>query len=239
MRDIPAAATDFVARWEGCRLAAYQDVAGVWTIGYGSTGGDVQPGLKITAAQATALLNDDLKVAATRLEARIGSVVEELSEDQYAALLSFTFNLGANPHWTLWKILRARRYDEVPAQLARFVNAGGRRVQGLVNRRAAEIALWHADLADEPPPPSGLTRSLPTPPTPISTKPLSQSKSFIATAAAGVTTAAVAVGEVSRAVSPYAGQSDLVARAVGVLALVAAVLAATAVIFVWLKGKTA
>ena len=93
--------------------------------------------------------------------------------------------------------------------------------------------------ADEPSPPSGLTRSLPTPPTPISSKPLSQSKSFVATAAAGVTTAAVAIGEVSRAVSPYAGQSDLVARAVSALALVAAMLAAAAVVFVWLKGRRA
>src|SRR5215213_5139029 len=101
MRDIPAAAIDFVSRWEGCRLAAYQDVAGVWTIGYGSTGPHVRPGLKITADQAKALLCDDVRVAAARLEARIGAaVVDELSEDRYAALLSFTFNLGASPDWT-------------------------------------------------------------------------------------------------------------------------------------------
>jgi lysozyme len=239
MRAIPAAAVEFVARWEGCRLAAYQDLAGVWTIGYGSTGPHVSRGLKISIAQARELLADDLRVAAVRLETRIGKAVDDLSDDQYAALLSFVFNLGADPGWTIWKVVRAGRFEEVPVQLARFVNAGGRPVQGLVNRRAAEVALWRADVTDEPAPPSRMTREGPTPPTPLDSKPLATSKSFMATAAASVTAAGVAVGEVSRAVSPYAGQSELVGRAVSALAVVAALLAVTALFFVWLKRATA
>ena len=138
-RPIPDLAVDFVSQWEGCELSAYRDVAGVWTVGFGHTGADVIPGLRITKAQAMALLKDDLRVAAARLEARVGKeVLAALSEEQFTALLSFAFNLGANPSWTIWKVLKARKFDQVPPQLMRFVNAGGKVVSGLVNRRAAE-----------------------------------------------------------------------------------------------------
>jgi hypothetical protein len=185
------------------------------------------------------LLKADLEVAAARLEARIGAaVVEALTPAQYAALLSFVFNLGANASWTIWKVLKARRFEEVPPQLMRFVNAGGRVVRGLVNRRAAECALWHeAEGAPAPAPPSSVTRASPTPPTPADSKPLAASRSFTTAAATGVTAAAVAVGEVSKAVSPYAAQSALVGRCVSTLALVAAVLAVAALVFAWLKRR--
>jgi lysozyme len=240
MRPIPPLAIDFVARWEGCRLAAYRDVAGVLTIGYGHTGADVTEGQTIARTRARALLTADLETAAARLVERVGeTVVEALTPSQYAALLSFVFNLGANPKWTLWKVLKARRFDEVPPQLMRFVNASGRVVQGLVNRRAAECALWH-EAAGEPAtatPPSSVTRVAPTPPTPADSKPLAASKSFTTAAATGVTAAAVAVGEVSKAVSPYAAQSEMVSRCVSVLALVAAALAVAALVFAWLKRR--
>lgn len=237
MRPIPPLAIDFVARWEGCSLVAYRDVAGVLTIGYGHTGAEVAEGQTITRARARTLLRADLETAATRLDARIGgAVVEVLTPAQYAALLSFVFNLGANTNWTIWKVLKVRRFDEVPPQLMRFVNAGGRVAPGLVKRRAAECALWHeAEGAPAETPPSSVTRASPTPPTPADSKPLAASKSFTTAAATGVTAAAVAVGEVSKAVSPYAAQSDLVARCVSALALAAAALAAAALVFAWLK----
>lgn len=252
MRTIPSFAVDFVARWEGCKLVAYRDVAGVLTVGYGHTGTDVFEGQAITSARARAYLKADLQTAASRLEARIGrEIVDCLTDPQYAALLSFVFNLGANAKWTIWKVLKARRFDEVPPQLMRFVNAGGGVVRALVNRRAAECALWHAEGAAGPvrvippvatqdeAPPSSVTRATPTPPTPADTKPLAQSKSFAATAGAGVTTAAVAIGEVSKAVSPFADQSETVARIISTLALIAAGLAVAALVLVWLKRKRA
>lgn len=243
MRPIPTLAVDFVARWEGQRLVAYRDVAGVLTVGYGRTGADVVEGQTITAVRARALLETDLETAAARLEARIGvETVAALTASQYAALLSFVFNLGANANWTIWKVLKARRFDEVPPQLMRFVNAGGQVVPGLVNRRAAECALWHEasdEAAAAETPPSSVTRALPTPPTPSDTKPLARSKSFAAAAATGVASAAVAVGEVSRAVSPYAAQSQLVERAVSALALAAAALAVAALLLSWLKRRGA
>lgn len=242
MRPIPDIALDFVARWEGRRLVAYRDVAGVMTIGYVHTGPEVVEGWRITAARARALLKTDLEAAARRLEARIGKgVVEALTPSQYAALLSFVFNLGVNPKWTIWKVLEARRFDEVPPQLMRFVNAGGRVVQGLVNRRAAECALWHepTDAVPQETPPSSTTRATPTPPTPADSKPLVASKSFTTAAATGVAAAAVAVGEVSKAVSPYAAQSEIVQRCVSALALAAAVLAIAALALAWLKRRRA
>jgi len=239
MRPIPPLAIDFVARWEGCSLAAYRDVAGVLTVGYGHTGANVAEGQTITRAEARALLKTDLETAAARLEARIGgAVVEALTPARYTALLSFVFNLGAKANWTIWKVLKARRFDEVPPQLMRFVNAGGRVVRGLVNRRAAECALWHeAESETAVTPPSSVTRATPTPPTPTDSKPLAASKSFTTAAATGVTAAAVAVGEVSKAVSPYAAQSDMVARCVSILALAAAALAVAALVFAWLKRR--
>lgn len=242
MRPIPPLAIDFVARWEGCSLTAYRDVAGVLTVGFGHTGPEVVEGQTITRTRARALLKTDLEMAAARLEARIGAaVIEALTAPQYAALLSFVFNLGANVSWTIWKVLKARRFDEVPPQLMRFVNAGGRVVHGLVNRRAAECALWHEakGAPAETELPSSVTRASPTPPTPADSKPLATSKSFTTAAATGVTAAAVAVGEVSKAVSPYAAQSALVGRCVSTLALVAAVLAVAALVFAWLKRRGA
>ena len=75
MRPIPDLALDFVARWEGRRLVAYRDVAGVLTVGYGHTGPEVVEGQRITAVRARRLLEDDLELAAGRLDARIGASV--------------------------------------------------------------------------------------------------------------------------------------------------------------------
>lgn len=240
MRPIPEIAMTFVASKEALRLDAYQDSVGVWTIGYGHTGPEVTSGLATTEAAARAWLRSDLETAAGRLEARIGAVVSELTDNQYAALLSFVFNLGCDPKWTIWKVLKARQFDQVPVQMMRFVYAGGKKLQGLVNRRAAEVALWSTGepgTVDETPP-SSVTRVVATPPTPM-TKPLVQSKSFLTTAATAAAAAPVAVKQVSDAIAPYAGQSETVAKVVAMLATVTAVLAVAALAFQWFKQRTA
>ncbi|MFT0892967.1 lysozyme [Pseudochelatococcus sp. G4_1912] len=128
-------------QWEGCRLNAYRDSAGVWTIGYGHTGPDVKPGMQITQAQADKLLMDDL----ARFERAVDQGVKvPLTDNQFGTLVSFAFNIGvaAFEKSTLLRKLNAGDYNSVPSELARWVNAGGRRLQGLVNRRAAEAGLW-------------------------------------------------------------------------------------------------
>ncbi|MFD2250642.1 lysozyme [Pseudochelatococcus lubricantis] len=134
---------DRIRQWEGLRLTAYRDAGGVWTIGYGHTGAEARAGRTITREQAEALLRRDL----ARFEAAVEKAVGvPLSDNQFGALVSFAFNVGeaAFAGSTLVKLLNGGDYNSVPAQLARWVHAGGRRVQGLVNRRAAEAGLWAA-----------------------------------------------------------------------------------------------
>lgn len=130
-----------IKRWEGCRLTAYRDVAGVLTIGYGSTGPHVRPGLRITQGEAERLLLRDL----ARFERAVATLVTvPLNDGQFAALVSFAFNVGegALGRSTLLKRLNAGDLTAVPGELMKWVNASGRKVAGLVNRRSAEAGLW-------------------------------------------------------------------------------------------------
>jgi lysozyme len=241
-RPAPACAIDFIKAAEALVLTAYQDAGGSWTVGYGHTGEGVSPGLTIDEPQALAWLSEDIATAAARLAAKAqAEVIEELTDNEYAAMLSFVFNLGT-PGTGIWRALNGRRFDEVPVQMMRFVYAGGVKVPGLAKRRAAEVALWSTPepgAAAAAPPPSSYTRAAPTPPLPTDAKPAMQSKSLMTSAASGVAAATVAVTQVSQAVSPYADRNPLVGRAVAGLALAAAVLAALAVVFVWLKKREA
>lgn len=128
-------------QWEGCRLIAYRDPVGIWTIGYGHTGSDVKRGMQITQAQADKLLMDDL----ARFERAVDQAVKvPLTDNQFGALVSFAFNVGvaAFEKSTLLKKLNQGNYSAVPGELARWNRAGGKLLAGLVNRRAAEAGLW-------------------------------------------------------------------------------------------------
>lgn len=142
-RRINAAGLSHIMQWEGKRLVAYPDVAGIWTIGYGHTTAAgiprVREGMRISDKEAEDILKDDLR----KFENRVNSLVKvQLTDNQFAVLVSFDFNTGALHKSTLLKKLNAGDYDAVPAELMKWVNAGGKRVQGLVNRRAAEAGLW-------------------------------------------------------------------------------------------------
>lgn len=164
MRHVSAEGLALLKQWEGLRLDAYRDVGGVWTIGYGHTGG-VMPGERITEAEAEHLLRDDLGWA----EGAVHRLVNvKLTDNQHAALVSFVFNVGegAFAKSTLLRKLNAGDYAAVPAELARWNKAGGQVVQGLVNRRAAEAGLWAkgsfvtstSDAAPKPSTPPVLTK---------------------------------------------------------------------------------
>ncbi|HEY4254508.1 MAG TPA: lysozyme [Roseomonas sp.] len=139
-RQVNDATLALIKQWEGLRLDAYRDVAGVLTIGYGATRG-VRPGQRITAAEAEAMLRADLE----RFEATVERLVRvPLNDNQFGALTSFAFNVGAHGFGTstLLRRLNAGDYAAVPAELAKWNKAGGRVVAGLANRRAAEAGLW-------------------------------------------------------------------------------------------------
>lgn len=242
MRAIPPRAVDFVTTHEGCRLEAYRDLGGVWTVGYGHTGPGVVAGPRIDMEEARRLLMLDLKTAAARLAAVVRrEAIEALTDNQYAALLSFVFNLGAEPRWTIWKRLNARQFDQVPLELMKFVNAGGRKVQGLVARRADEVRLWSEDepgsVAEAMP--SGFTRIEPTPPTPADPVPPARSAVLLTSVAGAVAAGPPMVNQAIQAVAPYAAHSEWVRRMLGVLAMAGACLACAGLVLIYLQKKAA
>lgn len=125
---------------EGLRLKAYRDAVGVLTIGYGSTGPHVKPGMTITEAEAEALLRKDLD----RFERGVVELAGEMTAGQFSALVSFSFNLGLSAlrDSTLLRLHRAGDFDGAAAQFGRWNRAGGRVLPGLTKRRAAERALY-------------------------------------------------------------------------------------------------
>ncbi|NJO76842.1 MAG: lysozyme [Leptolyngbyaceae cyanobacterium RM1_406_9] len=129
-----------IKRFEGFRTQAYICPAGVPTIGYGSTLG-VRMGDRITQQGAEELLQRDL----VRFEQAVSDAVKvPLTSNQYSALVSFAFNvgIGAFQRSTLLKLLNQRNYQGAADQLLLWNKGGGRVLQGLVNRRQAERALF-------------------------------------------------------------------------------------------------
>lgn len=132
--DVLALAAKLVKHFEGCRLTAYQDSAGVWTIGYGHTAG-VTVGRVVSQAEADALLAEDLLIA----EAAVSRLFPPLAR---VALIDFTFNLGAGATRQLLS------HPDPENQFERWVHAGGEILPGLVKRRAVEAFLFSlGDLA--------------------------------------------------------------------------------------------
>lgn len=133
---------ELIKEFEGCKLKAYQDSVGVWTIGYGHTKG-VKKGDVITQDQANQLLIEDLADA----ENAVNRLVKvEINQDMFDALSSFTFNLGAGSlkSSTLLKLLNQGKYSEAAEQFMRWVFAGGQKLDGLVRRRKAEQKLFRS-----------------------------------------------------------------------------------------------
>lgn len=242
-RPVPPQAVDLVARWEGCELRAYPDPATgeePWTIGYGHTR-EVRRGQTITQAQAREFLRQDLAEAAVRLAAVVKPpVLAELTDNQYSALLSFVFNVGANSSWTIWKRLNAGNFDAVPVEIMRFVNAGGRKLQGLVNRRTDEVRLWSLEEPGSTPenPPSSRTRIEPTPPTPLVDKALAKSKTLWAGGTVAATGVVSGASQVQQLVAPQMSYSQIAAKIAAVAAGIIIVAGIAIIAFKWLEQRS-
>jgi lysozyme len=124
--------------FEGDILTAYQDQAGVWTIGYGHTGG-VTPGQTITQDQAVAFLLGDISSAVVCVNE---VVAVALTQAQFDALVDFTFNLGAGSFRgsTLLKDINAGNFPDAITQFDLWDHCGGVVNAGLLRRRNAEAA---------------------------------------------------------------------------------------------------
>lgn len=123
-------------RFEGCKLTAYQDQVGVWTIGYGRTH-NVHPGDTCTQEQAEAWLQEDTEWAVRVVNAL---VTVPLTQGEFDALVDFTFNLGSGSiqHSTLLKLVNAGQFETAAKEFEKWDMAGGKHVAGLLRRRIAE-----------------------------------------------------------------------------------------------------
>lgn len=135
-----SAGIDLIKQFEGFRSEAYLCAGGKWTVGYGSTEG-VQPGMIITEAEAEARLKHDLQTAEHAVS-RL--VTRSLTQHQFDALASFTFNLGSGAlqRSTLRQKVNRMEDDAVPQEFCRWVYSGGRKLRGLIRRREAEAVLY-------------------------------------------------------------------------------------------------
>ena len=129
-----------IKRFEGLRLNSYQDSVGVWTIGYGHTQ-NVVKGMTISEAEAENFLRSD---SASAVNAVRKLVTVPLDQNQFDALVSFVFNLGAGAlaGSTLLRKLNAGSYDDAAGEFGKWVHAGGKVLPGLVKRREAERQLF-------------------------------------------------------------------------------------------------
>lgn len=145
-RAISAAAVALVKHFEGCYLKAYTDAVGVWTIGYGHTAdeGDLVPGpgITITQAEAERLLVHDLQREAGNVQELLKAA---LNDEQFGALVSFTFNVGDGnlARSTLLNRVNNRRWlDAAHDEFVKWNHAGGRVLRGLTRRRISEANLF-------------------------------------------------------------------------------------------------
>lgn len=134
---------DLIMKFEGCLLKSYLCPAKVYTIGYGHTGKDVKEGMSITQAEADRLLLADISIFCNAVNAM---VTKEINENQFSALVSFSFNLGygALRSSTLLRYVNAGNFQEAAKEFDRWNRAGGKILDGLSRRREAERRLFEA-----------------------------------------------------------------------------------------------
>ena len=129
-----------IKRYEGCRLKAYKDSVGVWTIGWGNTS-HAKAGMSITQQQAETFLKDDIKPVETLLN----GMGINYTQGQFDSLTSFIFNLGQGnfKSSTMYKYIVARKSDlEITDQMVKWHNAGGKPLIGLKKRRCDEANMF-------------------------------------------------------------------------------------------------
>lgn len=134
---------DLIKHFEGLSLKAYKCPAGVWTIGYGTTGvPEARLGVVISAARAEELLAIDVDKFSRQVWVLVSDVV--INQHQMDALIAFAYNvgIGAFKTSTLLKKLLQKDYTGVSKEFLRWTKAKGKELPGLVKRRRAESLLF-------------------------------------------------------------------------------------------------
>lgn len=135
-----------IKEFEGCRLKAYKPVAAekYWTIGVGHYGPDVSAGMTITEAQAMELLKHDVK----KYEDYVTATGLVLNQNQFDALVSFTFNCGPG---NLAKLIKGRDYKQIADAMLLYNKGANKQVlKGLVRRREWERNLFLTGFSSKP-----------------------------------------------------------------------------------------
>lgn len=162
---------DLIKKWEGCRLKAYQDSVGVWTIGYGLTSAagiaQVYPGMVITQEKADEYLVRALKQYEQAVER---ALTRTPTQSQFDAMVSLCYNIGPGA-FAKSSVVRRFNDGDIPGSADAFLmwnKAGGRELQGLTNRRKDErkLFLTPSEAVETVPPPPA-----PTPPPAAETPP--------------------------------------------------------------------
>ena len=147
-----AYAVALIKRWEGCKLKAYPDPGtgnDPWTIGWGSTGPGIKQGVVWTQAQA----DDRLALDVERFMRGVASVIKvQVADNELGALTSLAYNIGqtAFAKSSLLRLLNAGEKGQAAEQFLAWKKAGGKVMQGLLNRRKDErrVFLEKPDKAD-------------------------------------------------------------------------------------------
>lgn len=130
---------NLIKSFEGLRLKAYKVLESekYFTIGYGHYGADVHEGMTITETQANQLFDNDIKKYVDGVNsAKLGFLP---NQNQFDALVSFTYNLGVG----ILSDFNGMSSEEVAKEMLLYVNSGGQKLQGLVNRRQKEVELFN------------------------------------------------------------------------------------------------
>jgi lysozyme len=145
-RQINEAGKNLIKQFEGLRLKPYKCPAGVWTVGYGHTESDgtierwAESGRVMTTHEAEVILDHDL----ANFEEWVEKLAPGVSDNQFAALVSFAFNLGtaALARSNLLKHVQAGEWQAAGDQFLKWIYGGGKVLPGLARRRDAERALF-------------------------------------------------------------------------------------------------
>lgn len=140
---ISVAGLAMIQQFEGTRTEAYADAVGIPTICTGSTKG-VYLGQTATLAECEERLSEDVSYAGVAIRR---CVTEKMTQDQYDALVSLTFNIGGGAlcSSTLVRKLNSGDCRGAAQQFLRWDHAGGKKLRGLSKRRAAEYAKFIGD----------------------------------------------------------------------------------------------
>jgi len=142
--NINEAGLNLIKTFEKCRLVVYNDGYGYNTVGYGHKT-SLPVGSRITATEAENLLKTDLK----RYEECVNNAVKvNLNDNQFSALVCFTFNCGQGAFLgsKLLKLLNSGDFKGAESQFSRWNRVKGKISRGLTQRRSAELALFLSEV---------------------------------------------------------------------------------------------